>query len=124
MAATEKNYVDVAVQRNEDTRKRKRTVPMEVVSAGYSRTGTMSTQRALGILGIPTWHWISMAQNPNDMEMWYEALTAKWESESGIKPFGRQEFDNLLGYWGGTTDQPSAIVVEELINAYPEAKGE
>ena len=54
--------------------------------------------------------------------MWREALTAKFEPDSGIKPFGRAEFDNLLGKWGATTDQPASIMAKELVEAYPEAK--
>ena len=38
-----KQHKEVSVNKNEDPRKRKRTVPMEVLSFGYSRTGTMST---------------------------------------------------------------------------------
>jgi hypothetical protein len=51
--------------------------------------------------------------------MWTEALHAKFETG---KPFGRAEFDNLLGKWGATTDQPAALMAEELIAAYPNAK--
>ena len=51
--------------------------------------------------------------------MWTEALQAKFETG---KPFGRAEFDNLLGNWGATTDQPAALMAEELIAAYPNAK--
>ena len=51
--------------------------------------------------------------------MWTEALHAKYETD---KPFGRAEFDNLLGNWSATTDQPAALMAEELIAAYPNAK--
>lgn len=54
--------------------------------------------------------------------MWCEALTAKFEPEKGIKPFGRAEFDNLLGHWSATTDQPAIIFAKELVEAYPDAK--
>ena len=51
--------------------------------------------------------------------MWTEALQAKFELG---KPFGRAEFDNLLGKWGAITDQPAVLMSEELISAYPDAK--
>ena len=54
--------------------------------------------------------------------MWTEALKAKWEPQPGVKPFGRAEFDNLLGHWGATTDQPVSLLAEDIIDAYPEAK--
>ena len=55
--------------------------------------------------------------------MWIDALRGKFEpEESGIQPFGRAEFDNLLGHWGATTDQPQSFFARELVEAYPDAK--
>ena len=54
--------------------------------------------------------------------MWREALVAKFEPKPGMKPFGRAEFDNLLGNWGATTDIPPSAMAEDLLAAYPEAK--
>lgn len=52
--------------------------------------------------------------------MWVEALRAKYD---GIgQPFGRAEFDQLLGHVGAVTDAPCTIFAKELIEAYPEAK--
>lgn len=74
---------------------------------------------ALEILGIPTWHWVEMAANPPDMDMWSEAMVAKY---TGGRPFGRREFDMLLSNWGAITDQPGVLFCEELQQAYPEVK--
>lgn len=86
----------------------------------------MSMKAAFEILGLPTWHHVEMSANPPDIDMWAEALLLKFDPElaasKGLKPFGRREYDNLLGYWSATTDQPAAILTEELVNAYPEAK--
>ncbi|KAK0972039.1 hypothetical protein LTR54_017665 [Friedmanniomyces endolithicus] len=122
MATLRERHPQVYIERNEDPRVRKRTVPMEVLSMGYSRTGTMTMQAALEILGIPTWHWVTMAENPPDLAMWSDAIEAKFNPSSVKQPFGRPEFDNLLGYWGACTDQPAAFFVEELVKAYPDAK--
>ena len=54
--------------------------------------------------------------------MWRQALERKFEAAPETKPFGRPEYDNLLGHWSATTDQPAAFVAEDLIAAYPEAK--
>jgi hypothetical protein len=75
---------------------------------------------ALEILGIPTWHNVTMAQNTADMAMWTQGLEAKYNDSA--HQFGRNEFDQLLGYWGACTDQPANVFAEELIAAYPEAK--
>ena len=77
---------------------------------------------ALEVLGIPTWHWVTMSENVPDLAMWTEALEAMWEPGPGTKTFGKPEFDNLLGHWGAVTDQPSVLMAKELIDAYPEAK--
>lgn len=42
MATAREKYPDIYVERNENPRERRRTVPLEVLSLGYSRTGTMS----------------------------------------------------------------------------------
>lgn len=45
-----------------------RTVPMQVLSLGMSRTGTASTKKALEILGYPTYHGFDMHSNVRDGE--------------------------------------------------------
>lgn len=54
--------------------------------------------------------------------MWADAIEAKFDPETGRKPIGLADFDNLLGYWAACTDQPAAVFAEELVNAYPAAK--
>ncbi|KAK4504455.1 hypothetical protein PRZ48_005371 [Zasmidium cellare] len=126
MATARERHPHAYVAMNQDPRQRKRTVPMEVISANISRTGTMSTKAALEILGLPTWHHVEMSANPPDMDMWSEAFILKYDpalaARKGLKPFTRKEWDSLLGYWSATTDQPAACFTEELVNAYPEAK--
>lgn len=60
------------------------------------------------------------------MDLWSDALLMKFDPElaasKGIKPFGRADFDCLLSNWSATTDQPAAILCEELLQAYPEVK--
>lgn len=106
---------------NIDRRKAKRTVPMEVLSLGLPRTGTASMQEAYAILGFQEpYHFASIVMNIRDADMWIEALNAKFK---GIgKPYGKKEFDQLLGHCGAVTDTPCCFFWEELIEAYPEAK--
>ena len=78
---------------------------------------------AFEILGIPTWHWISQAENPPDLLMWVDTLRTRWEHESSReRPIDRTTLDNLLGKWAAVTDTPTAFISEDLIQAYPEAK--
>ncbi|PVH80118.1 hypothetical protein DL98DRAFT_207620 [Cadophora sp. DSE1049] len=116
------NYALMLLEdQNIDRRKCHRVVPLEVLSLGYSRTGTMSMQNALRILGYPNpYHFSSVYGNVRDCDMWVDALRAKYD---GIgKPFGRPEFDQLLGHVGAVTDAPCTLFARELIEAYPEAK--
>jgi hypothetical protein len=59
-------------------------------------------------------------ENPLDNKYWLAALQAKFEGKG--KPYGRAEFDRLLGHCQGVSDLPAILFAEELIEAYPEAK--
>nr|WFQ81638.1 hypothetical protein [Coleophoma empetri]WOZ30812.1 McfS [Coleophoma empetri] len=107
---------------NIDRRSCQRTVPMKVLCLGLCRTGTSSLRAALFELGLDdVYHMCSVTEeNPLDSKLWKEAFDAKYE---GIgKPYGRAEFDALLGHCMATSDFPSVAFAPELIAAYPEAK--
>lgn len=113
----------VRVQTDIDRKKYgKRTVPMKVLQLGLGRTGTESTARAIEMLGInECYHgWDPIFGNPRDMEMWQEALEAKFDGKG--KLYGREEFDKLLGHCQGVSDIPAILFSRELVEAYPEAK--
>ena len=98
-----------------------RLVPMQVLSLGLPRTGTASMQVALQILGyINTAHGFDMISHPEIGEQWMDAVNTKFLGQG--KPYGRAEFDALLGTCAAVTDMPCAAFWEELIVAYPEAK--
>jgi hypothetical protein len=52
--------------------------------------------------------------------MWMEAIEAKFDGKG--KPYGRAEFDKLLGHCQGVSDIPAILFAEELLAAYPDAK--
>ena len=98
-----------------------RTVPMQVLSLGMSRTGTVSMQDALELLGCkPTYHGYTTLHNPDHLPEWTAAFEAKYHGNG--KPFTRQDWDRLLGNYGAVADVPCICFAEELINAYPDAK--
>ncbi|KAK5693251.1 hypothetical protein LTR17_025172 [Elasticomyces elasticus] len=106
---------------NIDRRKCQRVVKMEVLSLGVARTGTLSMQEALTILGYPnTYHYSSIFANVRDADMWNPALRAKYQGRG--KPFARQEWDQLLGHCGAITDVPAICFWRELLDAYPDVK--
>ena len=98
-----------------------RTVPMQVLSLGMPRTGTVSMQAALELLGCkPTYHGYTALYNRDHLPAWTAAFEAKYHDNG--KPFTRQDWDQLLGTYGAVTDSPSICFAEDLINAYPDAK--
>ncbi|KAK7977171.1 hypothetical protein PG988_004661 [Apiospora saccharicola] len=107
-----------------DPRARKRTVPMQVLSLGFPRTGTSSMEAALKILGYgPVFHGEDILFNILDLEMAGEGLKAKYDPENArCQPFGREEFDQLLGEYQAVTDGPFCLFGPELMAAYPDAK--
>ncbi|KAJ7181456.1 P-loop containing nucleoside triphosphate hydrolase protein [Mycena crocata] len=106
---------------NTDRRTAKRTVPMQVLGLGFSRTGTASMRIALETLGYnETNHGFIVWTNPAEMEMWTEAINAKYFGKG--KPYGPADWDRLLGHCMAVTDVPHLLFAEELIAAYPDAK--
>lgn len=93
-------------------------------------------QHALQKLGIRSYH-MTEAGKTKSFNYWHEALKAKYAGEG--RPYGRKEFDKLLGEYGvclitcfqrlslltasqGVTDMPCILFVDELLAAYPDAK--
>lgn len=107
---------------NIDRKQCQRQMPMQVLSLGAPRTGTLSMSEAFGILGIPSYHYASIFANCKDSDMWFDAIDAKFNDQSQKKPFGRTEFDQLLGHVGAVTDVPCIVFWRELLEAYPNAK--
>lgn len=109
-------------QTNIDRRHCTRTVPMRVLCLGPSRTGTVSLRQALVQLGYKDcYHFASvMQENPRDAELWIEAIDAKF---NGIgEPYGKDQWDALLGHCQAITDSPCVFFYKELLAAYPDAK--
>ncbi|OJD33771.1 nad dependent epimerase [Diplodia corticola] len=104
-----------------DRRNCKRTVPMRVICLGLGRTGTASLREALRQLGLgECYHMMSTSvENPPDALMWMDALSHKYD---GVGEFGRKQWDQLLGHCQSVCDWPAAAFVEELTEAYPDAK--
>lgn len=85
--------------------------------------------KAFEILGYgPASHGFVTSQHSKDNQMWEEGVELKWPGSSkfkkGVKgpPFGRREFDQLLGQYEIASDVPAICFAKELIEAYPEAK--
>ena len=87
-----------------------------------TNTISLALRRALRLLGIhDVYHgFAAVMENPRDNEFWVQAFEGKFEGKG--KPFGRAEFDKLLGHCQGAMDNPCLSFAEDLVAAYPEAK--
>ncbi|KAI9719836.1 MAG: hypothetical protein M1828_006057 [Chrysothrix sp. TS-e1954] len=93
---------------------------MRVLVLGMCRTGTASMWEALKMLGyVDCYHMMNLMIDPSDNDMWLDAINGKY---FGGKPFGREEWDMLLGHCQAVCDFPACAFAPELIAAYPDAK--
>jgi hypothetical protein len=85
---------------------------IEVIGAGFGRTGTMSLKVALEELGIgPCYHMIELFGHPEHVELWEAASQGK-----------AVNWDELFSGYRATTDWPACSFYKELMAKYPDAK--
>jgi Sulfotransferase domain len=91
-------------------------VPLEVIGAGFGRTGTNSLQHALERLGFTRCgHMIDVIEHPERFALWQEALRRTQAGEP-------VDWDALFAGYKATVDWPSVYFWRELAAFYPEAK--
>jgi hypothetical protein len=89
---------------------------LQVIGAGFGRTGTTSLREALIRLGFdPCDHMRGNLEHPERFALWYEALRHKTAGE----PI---DWRPLLTGYRATVDWPGAYFWRELTSAHPEAK--
>ncbi|MET9845929.1 sulfotransferase family protein [Streptomyces ossamyceticus] len=85
---------------------------VDIIGAGFGRTGTASLRDALEILGYgPCHHMTEVIQNPGTAARWIAALAG----DSSVLP-------GLLGKYRATQDFPGALLWREMTELYPHAK--
>ncbi len=85
---------------------------IEVIGAGFGRTGTMSLKVALEELGFgPCYHMIELFGHPEHVKL--------WEAASQGKPV---DWEELFSGYRATTDWPACSFYKELMERYPDAK--
>jgi hypothetical protein len=86
-------------------------VTLEVIGAGFGRTGTMSLKVALEELGFgPCYHMTEVLDNPEHVEQWEAA------------PEGHVNWEELFRGYRAAVDWPATAYYEELMESYPDAK--
>ena len=85
---------------------------VQVIGAGFGRTGTLSLKAALEELGFgPCYHMTELFENPQHAELWERAAHGE-----------RIRWDDILGDYRATVDWPGCTFYEGMMEAYPNAK--
>ncbi len=85
---------------------------LQVIGAGFGRTGTLSLQRALDDLGFgPTYHMNDVFRNPSHAQLWLDY------ADTGVA-----DWDSLFEKYRATVDFPACCAWRDLYEKYPEAK--
>jgi hypothetical protein len=85
---------------------------MQIIGAGFGRTGTKSMKHALEQLGFgPCYHMFEVFQKPEGIPLWHKAA------------FGQDiDWDELLGGYQSGVDWPVSHFWQPLSERYPDAK--
>ena len=85
---------------------------MQVIGAGFGRTGTLSLKQALEDLGFgPCYHMQEVGRRPSHVRLWLEYAET-----------GNARWDELFESFESGVDYPVANVWVELADHYPDAR--
>jgi hypothetical protein len=85
---------------------------MQVIGAGFGRTGTMSMQAALELLGYRCYHMKEITEDAGHLRTWHEFV-------SGAAPM---DWKALFKRYQATVDFPACVYYRELLREFPDAK--
>ena len=85
---------------------------MDVIGAGFGRTGTLSLKVALEVLGFgPCYHMTEVFEHPEHVPLWQAAA-------EGTLP----DWAHLFAGYKATVDWPGCTFYESLLQAHPAAR--
>ena len=90
---------------------------LDVIGAGFGRTGTESTYTALNRLGFPCYHMVEVLHNKAN-----KGHLEFWRKVANSPPGTRHAWDRVFGNYTATVDNPGCCVWRELLAHYPQAK--
>jgi hypothetical protein len=92
-------------------------MPLEIIGAGFGRTGTTSLYMALNQLGFPCYHMFELAKNKanrSHLDFWRKVANT---------PAGTQhDWEKVFANYTAAVDNPACCVWQELLAANPDAK--
>src|SRR5580765_5971017 len=90
---------------------------LKVIGAGFGRTGTMSTYKALPELGFPCYHMMEIIGNKDN-----KSHIDFWNKVTNDPEGQQQNWDEVFSNYTAAVDNPASCVWKELMQAYPDAK--
>jgi hypothetical protein len=85
---------------------------MKVIGAGFGRTGTMSMQAALEILGYRCYHMKEVPSTAGHLQAWHDLVADR----------APMDWQWLFKDFQATVDFPACYYYKELMREYPDAK--
>lgn len=90
---------------------------LQIIGAGFGRTGTWSTFTALNRLGFPCYHMREVLHNKANK--WHLDF---WRKVANTPPGTQHDWDRVFAEYTATVDNPACCVWRELLAHYPDAK--
>ncbi|MBU1053528.1 MAG: hypothetical protein KKC46_06830 [Proteobacteria bacterium] len=90
---------------------------LQIIGAGFGRTGTLSIYSALNQLGFPCYHMyevLEKKENKSHVDFWFKVANAE--------PGTQQDWEQIFSKYTAAIDNPACCVWRELMAAYPDAK--
>ena len=85
---------------------------LQVIGAGFGRTGTLTLKTALEMLGFgPCHHMVEVLANPGQIPFWNRAALGE-----------EIDWEEVYGTYRSTVDWPGCYFYAQLADRYPEAK--
>ncbi len=90
---------------------------LQLIGAGFGRTGTLSLYTALNSLGLPSYHMVEVLRNRANRHH-----LAFWRRVAAGQPGQQHPWDEVFAGYAAAVDNPASCVWRELVAANPEAK--
>ena len=90
---------------------------LEIIGAGFGRTGTTSLYTALNELGFPCYHMFEVLKNAEN-----KSHLDFWRNVANSEPGTRHNWEQVFSKYTAALDNPACCVWKELVSAYPDAR--
>ncbi|MEO6148191.1 MAG: sulfotransferase family protein [Sulfuriferula sp.] len=90
---------------------------LQIIGAGFGRTGTLSVYTALQQLGFPCYHMFEVLENTEN-----KSHLDFWRKVANTAPGTQHNWAQVFSKYTAAVDNPASCVWRELLVAYPDAR--